>query len=141
MREYPHHPKMNRVACNFFLYASEGETCTACADAMSRVGSALILVLSFSLPALAQESRATITGRVTDASAAAVVGARVKATNLQTGVTVAAASNESGAFLLPFLLPGKYRFTAEATGFKTWSQNELELRVNDSIALDVRLEV
>jgi hypothetical protein len=107
---------------------------------MFRVIAALLCLSSVS-PLIAQESRATLTGRVTDSSAAAVVGARVKATNLQTGVTVTATSNETGAFLLPFLLPGKYRFTAEATGFKMWSQNELELRVNDSVALDVRLEV
>src|SRR5215471_19412744 len=109
---------------------------------MSRVFSRLVLAaISFSLPVMAQESRATITGRVTDASAAAVIGARLRATNLQTEVAVTATSNESGAFLLPFLLPGKYRVTAEQAGFKTWSQNELELRVNDSVALDVRLEV
>jgi outer membrane receptor protein involved in Fe transport len=100
-----------------------------------------LVSICLSLPLVAQESRATITGRVTDPSAAAVVGAKVQATNIQTGVAVTATSNESGAYLLPFLLPGKYRVTAEATGFKKWSQNELELRVNDSVALDVRLEV
>jgi hypothetical protein len=101
---------------------------------------ALALVLC-SLSAYAQESRASIKGRVTDASDAAVAGAKVTATNLQTGVAATATTNDTGAFLLPFLLPGKYRFAAEMAGFKNYSRNDLELRVNDALALDVRLEV
>jgi hypothetical protein len=56
-------------------------------------------------------------------------------------VVVSATSNDTGAFLLPFLPPGRYRVTAEQTGFKTWSQSDLELRVNDSLALDIRLDL
>ena len=63
---------------------------------------------------------------------------KVSATNLQTGVA-ATAGNETGASL-PFLLPGKYKFNA-GMAFKNYAQNDLELRVNDSLALDVRLEV
>jgi hypothetical protein len=95
----------------------------------------------FAAPAFSQESRASITGRVVDSSGGAIAGAKIQATNSETGVVVPAQSNESGAFLVPFLLPGKYKVTASQSGFKGWSRNDVELRVNDALALDIRLEV
>ncbi|MDP2998724.1 MAG: TonB-dependent receptor [Bryobacterales bacterium] len=94
-----------------------------------------------SLPMGAQESRATIAGRVTDASDSVVVGANIVAANVNTGVSVSATSNESGTFVIPFLLPGTYRVTAGMAGFKTYAQDEIRLRVNDSLDLKIRLEV
>src|ERR1700732_4804933 len=99
---------------------------------------ALSLVVS---AAFSQESRASITGRVVDSSGGAVALAKIQATNSETGVVVPAQSNESGAFLIPFLLPGKYKVTVSQPGFKGWSRADVELRVNDALALDIRLEV
>jgi hypothetical protein len=44
----------------------------------------LCLLLVTSLPAFAQEFRATLTGRVTDPSGSGVPGAKVSAVNVQT---------------------------------------------------------
>jgi len=92
-------------------------------------------------PGLAQESRASLAGRVVDSTDAIVVGAKVQAANLNTGVSISAVTNESGVFVIPFLLPGKYRVTVELSGFRTWSQDNLELRVNDALDLRIRLVV
>ncbi|MGK4301914.1 carboxypeptidase-like regulatory domain-containing protein, partial [Klebsiella pneumoniae] len=63
-----------------------------------------------------QESRATITGRVTDPSGAVVPRADVRAVNLATNAGGSSVSNESGNFEIPYLLPGIYRVTVESAG-------------------------
>src|SRR5437899_380873 len=105
-----------------------------------RLFSILPLAIALVLPASAQESRASIVGRAVDSSNAVVVGTKISARNLQTGVAASATTNESGAFLIPFLLPGKYKLTAEKSGFKVYS-TDLELRVNDSLDVTVRLDL
>src|SRR5262249_15518608 len=99
------------------------------------------LFLLTSVMLLAQDPRGSISGRVVDKSDAVVVGARVRATNVQTGVTAASASNEAGTFLIPLLVPGTYRLTVEMSGFKTFSQPALELRTGDALDLPIRLDV
>ncbi|MBL8219456.1 MAG: carboxypeptidase regulatory-like domain-containing protein [Bryobacterales bacterium] len=91
--------------------------------------------------ALAQETRSTIVGRVTDASAAVILGADVRAVNTATGVIVAAKTNESGNYTLPYLLPGPYQIQAELTGFKKFLRDGIELRVNETIEVNISLEV
>ena len=89
----------------------------------------------------AQETRSTIVGRVTDASGAVVAGAAVNARNTATGVNAAAKTNESGNFTLPYLLPGPYRIQAELQGFKKFSRDGIELRVNESVEVNISLEI
>ncbi|MCU1261490.1 MAG: hypothetical protein JWO80_4375 [Bryobacterales bacterium] len=104
--------------------------------------SVLLPILVGTLPPLiAQDSRGVIGGRILDTQDAVVVGARVTATNRESGVATSAGTNNAGAFRLPFLLPGTYRLTAEMAGFRTYSQSDLELRVADSLDLTLRLEV
>ena len=101
----------------------------------------LALYAALQLPLLAQDARATLSGRVVDASEAVVIGAKVEARNTGTGIVAASVTNEKGTFLLPFLLPGIYQVTVAGVGFKTYSRGDLSLRVNDSVQLPIRLEV
>jgi hypothetical protein len=89
----------------------------------------------------AQDSRGNLAGTVMDSSGAVVPGAEVRATKTDTGVTARGVTNDAGKFNIPFLLPGIYRLVAEKTGFKTYSQDKIELRVADSLELVIRLEV
>jgi hypothetical protein len=91
--------------------------------------------------ASAQEYRATLLGQVTDASGAAVPKARVSASNVETGVAVPATVDAEGGYLIPFLVPGNYQLTVEADGFRNFTRGPLELRVNDRLRVDVRLEI
>ena len=61
--------------------------------------------LAASVLLFAQDPRGSIAGRVVDKSDAVVVGARVQATNVQTGVVAGVNSNETGTFRIPFLVP------------------------------------
>jgi hypothetical protein len=98
-------------------------------------------ILLFHLFAFAAWSQnAGIQGIVTDSSKAIVVGASVTVTNIETGVALRAASNETGAFLFPSLAPGRYRIECTAPGFAQQQVNEIRLEVNQLARLDFELK-
>ena len=88
----------------------------------------------------AQEFRATVSGRVSDASGAAVVGAKIVVTNLATSAVNRAASSESGDYVIPALSPGRYKLEVEASGFKKAIRDNLTLEVLARPTIDVTLE-
>ena len=89
----------------------------------------------------AQTPSAGVTGRVTDATGAVVPGATIKITNLDTNIGQQAVSNESGDFVVPFLNPARYVLEAQASGFRTYKHDAFTLAVNQTLRLDIRLEV
>ncbi len=90
---------------------------------------------------LAQEARGTINGKVKDAGQSVVPGAAVKITNVAMGTTVSVATNDAGFFQAPYLLPGTYKLSVENKGFKKYVRDGILLQVNDTVELDVALEV
>lgn len=90
---------------------------------------------------LAQEFRATITGRVLDPSGAAVPNVAVRAVNSATNETSSATSDTSGAYTIPFLRPGVYKITATAQGFKNVNRENVTLQVGQIAGIDINLEV
>jgi hypothetical protein len=70
-----------------------------------------------SLPALAQYS-SNIQGVVSDPAGAAINGGSVRLRNVDTGVTAAITTVESGNYRFSSLPTGYYVVTAEATGFR-----------------------
>ncbi|MBM3749542.1 MAG: carboxypeptidase regulatory-like domain-containing protein, partial [Acidobacteria bacterium] len=70
----------------------------------------------------AQSPQATISGVVTDAQGAVVVGAEVVALNTQTGVKHPAKTNESGFYVIRFLPIGDYLISAELPGFRRFER-------------------
>ena len=105
---------------------------------MFRLLGALLLV---SASLLAQDSRATISGVVMDAQAAAIPRAKVVITNVETGVDTVLQTNDRGAYVAPLLLPGQYRVSAEHEGFKRATRDGISLSVNDSVQIDVKLDL
>jgi hypothetical protein len=103
--------------------------------------SLLVLAVLVCGTARAQESRGTILGRVTDPSGAVVPGATVEVVNVATNVRITSITNGAGEFRVPFLLPGRYSVTVSSTGFKTYVQPNVELRVADALELRVTLAV
>ncbi len=100
----------------------------------------ITMLCLLSVCALAQEFRATISGRVSDASGAAVVGAQVIVTNLDTSAANRAISSESGDYVIPALQPGRYKLEVEASGFKKSVRENLTLEVLARPTIDVALE-
>src|SRR5258707_12696830 len=90
-----------------------------------------LLFLAATHPGWAQESRATVIGRVTDASGAVIPAASVSFTNVETGVTVKTVTNGEGNYFSSFLFPGTYRIVGEKAGFKTCVRSGGTVSVND----------
>ena len=64
---------------------------------------------------------------VTDTQGAAIAKAKIVATEKRTGARSETASEDSGAYTIPFLAPGEYQITAEAAGFKTFVRTGVSL--------------
>jgi hypothetical protein len=87
------------------------------------------------------QATAQISGVARDQSGAVLPGVEVAATQNETGITRSAISNETGAFVLPNLPLGPYRFEAALPGFRTFAQTGIVLQVNSSLVINVVLEV
>ena len=101
---------------------------------------ALSLLLASALPASAQ-TFGQITGQVTDASGAILVGASVTVTNTQTNAVREAQTNTSGSYVFPTLLPGMYNIKVDLQGFQSQVRNGVELQVQQTARLDFSLEL
>src|SRR5690242_19751483 len=105
------------------------------------VVSLLLAFAVFCATSFAQEFRATVTGRVSDASGAGVPSAKVTVHNVSTNEDFTAQTGDDGNYTVPFLIPGKYTVTAEAAGFKKQTQQNVELHVNDKTTIDISMQV
>lgn len=102
---------------------------------------ALALSLLLTSHVYSQEFRATISGRVLDASGSAVPNAKIQAVSVATNETSNATSDASGVYTIPFLRPGGYKLTVTANGFKTFNRENITLTVGQIAGIDVNLEV
>ena len=98
-------------------------------------------VEEFPLPLNGQEARSSITGRVTDPGGAVIVGARVEGFNTATGVRSRAVTNDTGDYLLPYLIPGEYTVTIVAPGFEQFVGSAISLRMDDHINVNATMKV
>jgi len=104
---------------------------------------ALALLLLVSLPAVlrAQSTNASLTGRVTDSTKAAIVDAKIVAINANTNVRYETASNGSGEYYLANLPPNSYRLEVEKSGFKKTIKPDVILHVQDALEINFELTV
>jgi hypothetical protein len=102
---------------------------------------ALVLMLCGTQRAVAQEVTATITGTVTDASGAAVVGATVTAKSVDRGITYPVVTNEAGLYRISQLPIGSYELRVEKLGFQTTAYPAFTLALNQIGRIDVELKV
>lgn len=100
---------------------------------------ALALLGAFAQTGEAQEVTAAITGKVTDPSAAAVVGATVTARDADRGTVWKTQTNGEGLYNLPRLPIGRYEVRVEANGFQTAIRSAFELTLNQTAKVDVAL--
>ena len=110
----------------------------------TRRGRIIVAALLFAaaVPAgYCQDPRGSLIGRVSDTSGAMIPGARVQALNKETGVAASGQTNAVGSFGIPFLLPGVYRLTAESTGFKKTVRDNIELRVAETVEVNLEMQV
>jgi hypothetical protein len=104
---------------------------------------AVVFLGLFSLipTAWGQQVTAAITGRITDASGAAVPGATVVATDKDRGTEWPTTSNGEGVFNLPRLPIGNYTLRVTHAGFQAAVLQSVALDMNQVARIDVPLTV
>lgn len=105
-----------------------------------RVLSTVSCLFLFALLAQAQY-RGSIQGVVTDPQGAVVSGAKVTLTNLETGQSFAAVSDDRGIFNFNGLPPSHFSVTVEKGGFKTKKIDDFSITAEQANALNVQMEV
>src|SRR5208283_4646651 len=99
------------------------------------------LVGFVSIAAYSQNSEGTILGHVQDSSGAAVAGANVIATNIDTNVVHQFTINNSGDYAFVNMIPGTYQVRVARDGFKTEVAGNLILEVDQTLRQDFTLQV
>src|SRR5437667_8522613 len=101
-----------------------------------RVALFLLSFAVFSANSFAQVATAELVGTVTDATGAAVPGAKITAVNTATNVTARdVESGADGGYIMTFLPPGAYNINVEKQGFRKLAQTGLTLEVNQRARL------
>ena len=90
-------------------------------------------------PVAAQDDRATVTGRVTDASGAALPGVTVALIPAGGGTPTTAVTDGVGQYLSPPIGPGVYSVTFDLLGFARETRTSIALRPGDVFLLDQQL--
>lgn len=103
-------------------------------------GMLALMMLAFSVPALAQSDNSQISGFVRDQAGAVVAGAKVTVRS-ETKVTErTAVTNADGYFIVANLPPDVYSVTVEQTGFRQFKETGRKLDPNIPASLDVALQ-
>jgi hypothetical protein len=91
--------------------------------------------------ALAQVAAGEITGIVKDQAGAAVAGATVTVTDVNTNLQRIVVSSGEGVYTAPSLAPGDYRVDVELTGFKAARRVGIHLSTGEKARIDFDLAV
>src|SRR5438552_2935772 len=102
---------------------------------------ALFVCLLLSISAFAQTSNATLGGTVSDSTGAFIPGVSLTATNIQTGIVSTVITNEAGVYQFASLQPGRYKVSAELSGFQTQTYNDVALGLSQQVRLNFALQV
>jgi hypothetical protein len=85
--------------------------------------------------------KASIQGTVLDPTGATIAGAKVTATNQDTGAARDTVTSDEGFYRISELSPGRYTVTVEASGFKTSISRDVEVRAEEPRGFDIKVQV
>src|SRR5579863_8967215 len=102
---------------------------------------AVVLGLAANFHVAAQVISGDLVGTVLDKTGAAIPGARVEATKVDTGVKYETTGGENGEYRIPNLPIGVYSITASAPNFASTAINGYTIQLNKISSLTITLEV
>ena len=106
------------------------------------VGVFVLALIGFLGTAYGQSTTGTLTGTITDAQGAAMVGVSVAVHNADTGVDQKpVVTSDAGLYVISSLPPGKYDVTASQTGFATVQHTGVIVQVGSTMRVDVEMPV
>src|SRR6202163_2933994 len=100
---------------------------------------ALVAVLAFPSPNLAQSFRGSLRGTVTDVSGGVISGAKITARNSGTGETREVTADPDGSYFFVELAAGEYEVVALAPGFQSVKAEHVVVRVGENTTADLQL--
>jgi hypothetical protein len=83
----------------------------------------------------------SIAGNVSDPTGAAVVGAKIVVTAINTGLTRNTTSASDGGYVFPLLPVGSYSLRVEAPGFEQLEQRGIDVKADQSSTVPVALKI
>src|SRR5258707_2726901 len=101
----------------------------------------LFIILWFSCAVVGQTETATVSGLVTDRTAAAVSGAEVRLQSVERGTVTTTATNDAGIYVFPSVQPGQYQISIQKQGFKQVDLLGMIVNVQDHIEQNFHLEI
>jgi hypothetical protein len=99
-----------------------------------------IALLVLVVPVKAQLN-ADVSGQIADQTGAAITGATVTATNIETGIRKTTTADEQGEYKLPSLAPGRYDIEVSHQGFATTKLNAQEVLLGTSPVFNFKLDI
>jgi hypothetical protein len=107
---------------------------------MSRLLAALAALVFSAGPAWTQALNGTLVGTITDASGALVPNAKVTAVETNTNLSRSSTTNDSGNFSFANLPQGRYNVSAEQSGFRKSTRENVEVTINSTVRVDLQLQ-
>ena len=101
----------------------------------------LLIFVALAATSLGQVATARLDGVVKDVTDAILPGVTVIATNTGTTISFTSISNDTGRYTFVSLTPGVYDISAELSGFKRHVTQELQLKINDVLTLDITMQI
>src|SRR5712692_3917984 len=101
----------------------------------------LALVIAWPTVARAQAVKGSLVGNVTDSAGFVLPGVSVTITEVNTNISYSTVANESGYYVFSNLKDGMYRVVSELTGFKRTIRDGVEVAVNATMRVDLRMDV
>ena len=97
----------------------------------------------FLLPAalFSQGYFGTVSGNLTDPSAAVIQGAKVTLLDEEKGYQVSTMSDSNGHYLFPSIPPGVYSVTAEIRGFQKTVRTQIKLNVSENATANLTMKI
>src|SRR5258706_12861195 len=99
-----------------------------------------VIAIVLSSAMLHAQTAGTISGIVEDESAAAIPGATVTISNVNTGIVRTTVSDAGGRYRVAGLIPGSYEVQVELMGFQTAVRKGLTLNVGSEIDIPMVLK-
>ncbi|HWA97713.1 MAG TPA: carboxypeptidase-like regulatory domain-containing protein, partial [Pirellulales bacterium] len=101
-----------------------------------------LIVMCFTIAvnsAYGQADQGAITGIISDPSGAAIPNAQVTLENTDTGLVLKASSDQSGVYTFSPIKIGNYKVSVTAPGFATTTQDNLQLNLQQRLAVNLQL--
>lgn len=101
----------------------------------------IVLIILTSAAVLRADVTGSILGVVRDRSQAVVAGAHIVITNVHTNLKQETTSGGDGSYRILALPAGNYELSVTAAGFRTFTEKDIVVKVNDELRFDVTLDV